>query len=124
MNLLELKEHVDALVDLGHGECKVLITLSEKSVGARAYVGIKGIFTGIDFESGQERIEPVEPVCKRGRTKDDTMKINIFTFSSPRKFYACPICEERVKKDSHYCSRCGQHLIFDPQKEPTDYWEV
>lgn len=123
MTLYDLKRSVDSYVDLGHGENDILITLSQKSVGARMSVGVRGIYAGFDFESGQIRIEPMEPICKRGRAKDDPVAMNIFAFSSPRKFYSCPMCEETVKKDAHYCPRCGQHLFFDPTKEPLDSYK-
>lgn len=124
MKLSELKKHIDFLLEHGHEEDTVYITLSQPSMGARASVGIKGAFSGIDFEHNQIRIEPLEPLCKRGRAKDDAMEMNIFAFSSPRRFYACPMCEEKVKKENHYCPRCGQHLIFDEKKMPSDVWKA
>lgn len=124
MTLSELKVHVDDMVRAGYGEKTVVITLSQPSVGARASVGIKGIFSGFDWEHNQIRIEPTELICKRGRAKDDPAKINIFAFSYPKKFYLCPMCEERVKKDNQYCPRCGQRLIFDAEKVPSDSWKV
>lgn len=124
MNLSELKEQIDVLTEELGCEETVVITLSQPSVGARASVGIKGVFSGVDFERNQIRIEPLEPLCKRGRAKDDAMEMNIFAFSSPRRFYACPMCEEKVKKENHYCPRCGQHLIFDENKIPSDAWKA
>lgn len=120
MTLLEFRTQVDSLINHGHGEDTVLITLSQPSVGARSFIDITGIFAGFDFERGQVRIEPTEPICKRGRAKNDPVKINIFAFSGPRKFYNCPMCDSAVRKDSKYCSTCGQRLVFDPTKEPSD----
>lgn len=116
MNLNELKQKVDALVEDGDGERTVVITLSQRSVGARAAVGIQGIFSGIDWEAGQLRIEPLEPICQRGRAKDDQMDVSISDCSGQRKIRLCPVCEERVKKGSNYCANCGQRLHFASEK--------
>lgn len=126
MKLSELKKNIDFLLETGHEENEVRITLSQPSIGGWASVGIKGAFPGFDFESEQVqiRIEPIEPVCSRGRSKDDAMKMNIFAFSGPRKFYLCPMCGGRVKKDNCYCPRCGQHLTFDAEKQPSDIWKA
>lgn len=120
MTLNDLKSHVDEYVKIGHGNDTVLITLSQPSVGGRASTGVIGIYPGFDWEHGQMRIEPAQQICPRGRTKDDIMKIRIFAYSSPKPFYNCPVCEEHVKKDSKYCQRCGQHLVFDNTAEPFD----
>jgi hypothetical protein len=119
LTLSELKIHVDEYVRVGHGDDVVLITLSQSSVGARASTAVSCIFPGFDWEHGQMRIEPEKPVCLRGRAKDDMMPIRMFAYSSPRPFYECP-CGTQVKKDSHYCQHCGQHLFLDKNAEPYD----
>lgn len=124
MTLNELKRSVDTCVQFGHGNDVVLITLSEPSFGWRASIGIRDIYPGIDWEYGQMRIEPDEAICKKGRAKDDLLPMHIYAYTAPRRFYSCPICETHVKKDDHYCSRCGQHLFFDANREPADSWKV
>lgn len=123
MNLNDLKKQVDSYVAFGHGDDVVLITLSQPSVGGRACTGIRGIYSGIDWENGQIRIDPEKDVCLRGRAKDDVMDISIFAYSSPRPFYCCPICREHVKKDSNYCQCCGQHIKLNPMAEPRDNYK-
>lgn len=123
MNLLELKTHIDSFVEDGFGNSSVLISLSEPSIGARAAIGVKDVHVGIDWEHEQIRIETDEPICRRGKSKDDILDIDIHKYSSPKQFYTCPICEEKVKKDSNYCSNCGQHLKFNESKKPVDEWK-
>lgn len=124
MTLNELKADIDLYVEEGFGDWTVLITLSEPSIGAGVSTGIHGIYPGIDWEHGQMRIDPEEPIVRRGRAKSDAMPINIWAYSGPRKFYTCPICDNKVTKYNNYCSHCGQLLEYDPDAEPIDSWRA
>lgn len=60
MNLLELKENVDFAIEQLHSyekpkDIQVLITLSERSIGARASTRVIYAGLGIDWKHGQFR---------------------------------------------------------------------
>ena len=124
MTLNELKADIDSYVEEGFGDWTVLINLTEPSIGARASVGIRGIYPGIDWEHRQMRIDPEEPIVRRGNARSDAMPMRIWVYSGPRKFCTCPICDNKVTKDTHYCSHCGQHVKYDSNVEPIDSWKA
>ena len=66
MNLKELKDRVDFLIKAYHGaeDYEVVITLNNSSVGGRAKTGIRGVYSGIDWEMHQIRIEPEDKIVR------------------------------------------------------------
>lgn len=114
MTLNELKIYVDHYIDHGHGKDGVRITLSQPSVGGRASVGISGLYTGMDWESGQIRIEPDQKITSYNKDRDEIIPMRVEEYDYPgcRKtiIRSCPKCEEHLKKDAKYCSRCGQRV--------------
>lgn len=114
MTLNELKRQVDLNIKFGHGESTVLITLDQPSVGASASCGIKGIYAGFDWESGQIRISPDKKICKRGNERDVPQQkhseVIIGSNGKGRLYLFCPRCEERTKIESNWCNNCGQRL--------------
>ena len=56
----------------GCGDYPVNITLAQPSVGDRAYVGIRNLYRGSDWESNQIRVETTE---KSLLTKKTEMKL-------------------------------------------------
>lgn len=120
LNLRELKEYVEFLYEHGcTGEEPVLITLSQNSVGSRASTGITHITEGFDWESGQIRIEPEEKLLKKEKDRDNAMPVRVKEYDLHYKngkktiIRSCPICENHLKKDDRYCSRCGQRVVFE-----------
>jgi len=114
MNLKELKSTIDFTIEnlndyQNPEEINVLITLEESSIGARASSGIKYVGMGFDWERGQFRIEPSKPLVKKGNALDDIKGITQFEFGG-QKYWGCPRCLQKIKKDDCYCRYCGQKL--------------
>lgn len=87
----------------------VLITLSDSSIGGRASVGIQGLYTGMDWETGQLRIEPKEKIFRNIKRMDVPVGITRET-SGGISFNACDKCRMKVAKDDMFCRHCGQRL--------------
>jgi hypothetical protein len=116
MDLKHLKLYVDEAIRVlpEHEDAEdvpVLITLSESSMGAGASVEVSYAGMSIDWEHGQFRIEPKEKICRLGKSYQDGMLMHI-TECEGRKYYFCPRCHERVKKNDNFCSNCGQAVIL------------
>ena len=112
MVLKELKQHVDYLVESGHENDTVIVTTVDNSVGARAGSGIYSINAGFDWEHGQIRIQPETKLVRYGNSRDDCLipRIEVYEYPNGRKRHIinCRRCENQLKKDDRYCSRCGQ----------------
>lgn len=114
MNLEELKYDVDFAVNQLHEyenpkNIKVLINLSQSSVGARAFSEISYAGIGVDWEHGQFRIEPTKHLVRKGHNFTNVKPIICKEFNN-RKYYICPRCEGKVTKNDKYCRYCGQLL--------------
>ena len=68
MNLKELKDTVDRLYSHARypEELEVVISTKEHAIGGRAKVSVRSISRGIDWERNQVRIEPEQPLIKKG----------------------------------------------------------
>lgn len=115
MVLSELKRQVDILCEIGYGEKSVLVTLSDKSIGARAAAGITNINVGFDWEQGQIRISTDKKIISYDKDRDLPMSATKWDCDNGngkiRHLLICPKCDNRLKKDDRYCSNCGQRLI-------------
>lgn len=114
MNLLELKENVDFAIEQLHSyekpkDIQVLITLSERSIGARASTRVIYAGLGIDWKHRQFRIEPERKLVKIGNTFNDAKGIHCKQYDG-RNYYFCPRCEGKISKSDKYCRYCGQKL--------------
>ena len=87
----------------------VLITLSDSIIGGRTSVGIQGLYTGMDWEQGQLRIEPQEKIFRNIHRMDTPVGITRKT-SGGVNFNACGKCRMKVAKDDIFCRHCGQRL--------------
>ena len=113
MKLKELYEISKSLVEQGKAEDDVLITLSESSVGARASTPINCMYAGFDWENGQIRIEPKNKLINKLKDRDKQLDTKIMEYDNLGRKHIirkCPICENHLKKDDKYCSRCGQAI--------------
>lgn len=113
MILEELKNIVDSYIEQGKGKDSVVITLSESSIGARASSGISSIFPGFDWEHGQIRIEPSEDLTSKLKDRDKDLPIIKHTYNfgnRKRNVLLCPKCNNYLRKDDRYCSKCGQKV--------------
>lgn len=91
MLLNEMKRIIDALVQRGNGNKKVVITTkNNNSTETRASVEIKSIIPGFDSENNEIRIEP------------DT---DIITANIP-----CLYCKRKISLGDKYCKHCGKSL--------------
>jgi hypothetical protein len=123
MKLIEMKRVVDFLCETGHSENTVVVSLNEPSIGGSAASTVESIFSGFDWDKGKVFIRVSDQVCRKGRTLKDEKEIEIWKYSSPRAFYTCPHCGEIIKKDSKFCSSCGQKVKFNPKAEPADSYK-
>ena len=113
MVLSELKKQVDFLCDNGHSNDPVLVTLSESSIGARAATCIIGIHSGFDWEHGQIRISTEKKIISYEKDRDkfiEPRKEDYDIGTRIRHLLLCPKCENQLRKDNNYCSRCGQRI--------------
>lgn len=113
MVLSELKKQVDFLVDTGHGDNVVLVTLSESSIGSRAATGITGIHSGFDWEHGQVRISTDKKIISYEKDRDKAIEPRKEDYNigvRTRHLLICPKCENQLRKDDNYCSHCGQRI--------------
>lgn len=113
MKLKELYEISKSLMEQGKAEDEVLITLSESSVGARASAPINSVYAGFDWEHGQVRVEPKDSLISKLKDRDKQLDARIIEYNNLGRKHIirkCPICENHLKKDDKYCSRCGQAI--------------
>lgn len=114
MNLNELKEMCEYYIQQGHENDKIIITVSAPSVGQRSGVGIKSIYPGFDWEHGQIRIECDQELTPKNKDRDLPAKAykRVYTDNPKRKttIINCPRCENHLRRDDKYCSRCGQAI--------------
>jgi hypothetical protein len=114
MNILELKQIVDHYIENLDSyekpeDITVLITLSESSMGPRASCSVKNCYIGFDWEKNQFRLEPDQPLTRKGNALYDPKPIKKLTFSGVT-FNGCPKCRMKVTSDDFYCRYCGQRF--------------
>lgn len=126
MTLSTLKHTIDTL-SLQHSDpdLQVVITTSgENSYGARASIPVKDIYPGIDWEAGQLRIEPEEPLYRSGRRPEDTRKAFAIQYIYDRRTvtkHHCPMCMEELVGCKKFCACCGQKVTLDGAEVLTLY---
>lgn len=103
-----LKSYIDCCKQ-SDMDSPLVITTDDSSIGPRAGVKVNLVHTGIDWEAGQFRIEPAEPLVRSSLTRDVPKDIIKW-----RDGYFCPRCDgslmKKEVKNSRYCSCCGQRL--------------
>ena len=111
MTAQELFDHLKWYLEVREvdPDTSVLITLSDSSIGSRASVGIPGLYTGMDWEQGQLRIEPKEKIFRNIKRMDTPVGISRES-SGGIAFNACGKCRMKVAKDDRFCRHCGQRL--------------
>lgn len=111
MTARELYDNLTRLLKMRdiENDTPVLITLSDSSVGGRAFCRVSCIHTGFDWEAGQLRIEPEEKIFKNIHRMDEPVGI-IREECGDVSFNACGKCHMRIAKDDRYCRHCGQRL--------------
>jgi hypothetical protein len=115
MTLGELKSETERLCILGYENASVLITLSQKSVGARAAEEVRGIYSGFDWEAGQVRIEPKSAIVSEKISRDVKVPaVRIVCGGTSKRI--CPKCELKLRADDFYCARCGQAIAKGDEK--------
>lgn len=113
MKAKKLKEVIDFYINNGHENDDVVITLSEPSIGCRAFSDIRYVASGFDFEHGQIRIEPEKSLLSKTKDRDAPMKPWAKTYdygNRKQTIIHCPICENKLRKADKYCSKCGQMI--------------
>lgn len=106
-----LKSYIDSCYQSNKDimDSSLIITTADSSIGARAGVKVNSVHVGFDWEAGQFRIEPAEPLVRSSLTRDTPKDIVKW-----KDGYFCPKCNgslmKKEVKNSHYCSCCGQRL--------------
>ncbi len=111
MNVQELYQTIRTYLDDDNeiGSYTVVITLSDRSVGARAGVGIRNAAPGFDWEHRQFRIEPEQKIFQNIHR----MELPIGTVREEwggQTFNACSRCHGKVALSDKFCRHCGQRL--------------
>ncbi len=114
MNLLQLKKSVDSTIEhlpkhQNPEDIKVLISLSDSSIGPRASTLVKYACMGFDWESGQFRMEPEIELVSKGNSLNDIKEIKCRIYQG-KNYYVCAKCENKVSKNDRYCKHCGQRM--------------
>ena len=94
-----------------YNDNKVLVTLCELSMGARASEVIKSANIGFDWERGQFRLNPSEPLIHKSKDRDKPMNpIKKKMPGNTRSYYYCVACQQKISKNDGYCKTCGQRI--------------
>lgn len=112
MNLARLKFLINTEIaheKLSPEHIPVLITLSDSSVGARASIGVTHADIGMDWEAGEFRIEPMEPLVLKSKSFLCPAPLIKKEFGG-LKYHVCSVCLLKVAKGDSYCKHCGQKL--------------
>ena len=120
MKLSELNEVIKRHLDR-NGDAEVMITLSEPSIGCRAFSNVKHACMGFDWESGQFRLEPEKKLTSFSKDRDNPQAALRITFNTRgyRPAIECPKCETKLRKDDRYCPHCGQAIKIGEYREIT-----
>ena len=126
MTLSDLKQTLNTLsLQRRDPDLQVVITTTgESSYGARPFVPVKDIYPGIDWESGQLRIEPEEPLYRSERRPEDTRKAFAIQYIYDRRMvtkHHCPMCMEELVGRKNFCACCGQKVTLDGAQVLTLY---
>ena len=124
MTASELKDKLDMYISHGHGDDEIVIHLKEPSVGAAVAEAIKGIYPGIDWDSGRLMIEPAKPLLHHGNSRDDPKAVVRITYRNNyggkiKPVLHCPWCETKLNKDMKFCPHCGQKIDMKNIREVT-----
>lgn len=108
MTLNELKKSVDAYCERGRGDWKVVVELSQISIGGIASTEIAQIYEGFDWDFGKVIINTSDSIIMKTKDRDNPVEIKKDPVFSKR--YLCSACGYYVRKDDKFCSSCGQKL--------------
>ena len=105
MNLLELKTNIDKIIkylpkSITPEEVPVYITLSEPSLGWRAFTSVNYVGMGFDLERKQFRIEPEDELVSKPTVKA--------IYEIEQDEYVCSKCSCFLQDYYKYCPNCGQ----------------
>ncbi len=99
---------------------RVVISLSEPSIGGRAYAEVQGIYPGFDWERGQMRIEPGKKILSYEKDRDkevEPIKRDWENNGRITRIFSCPKCGSKLKKSDRFCSCCGQKIKVENNKK-------
>lgn len=107
MNLIELKTNIDKIIQLlpksiTPEEVPVYITLSEPSLGGRAFTDVSCIAMGGDWEKGQLRIQPKDKLERKPIVKA--------MYEIEPDEYVCSKCGCFLQDYFKYCPKCGGRI--------------
>lgn len=120
MTVDSLKNKLEFYANHGHSNDVVVIELKEPSIGGIACTGIKHISSGFDWDNGKIIITCDDAVLRYKKDRDvpqSAVRIIYTKYPNTRPVIHCPICENKLRKDDKYCSRCGQAISMDNLRE-------
>ena len=111
MNLQELKDSVNSIYEhlpkyINPEKISIKITLDEPSIGARASTELRCLYEGIDWESGQIRLEPTDKIIRKVYKYNETYKEE--RQDKNRKTHYCRNCMTIVGVKDKFCKHCGR----------------
>lgn len=93
---------------------KVKVCTSDNSWGATSGVFIKGIYTGIDWDSETILIYTDKPIWQEMPQK---AAYKVENSIGGITYLSCPVCDHRVAKMDNFCRYCGKKFSGEIKKE-------
>lgn len=117
MKAIDFYEKLKFYIECSHGNDDVCVVLKQPSIGARASTSIVSLHPGFDWEQGKIILGTDKEITSFDKDRDVELsaRVNTYTDTKIRTIYSCPKCEQHLRKDDKYCSRCGQKITI-PKK--------
>lgn len=107
MKLIEFKNFIDGMVETGHGDWEVVVSLNQTSIGIEAFTKVKSIHPGFDWEYGQIRINTEDEIVKEVKEEKKNITKKQSCCKVRRK---CCSYEDFPIEIKNNCKTCGKNI--------------